>query len=891
MKKTSFSVVMLGLLVIANLFFWAYMNRPDKVQPWVGPMTGVSFNPMRAEDDPEKGLFPSVAEINEDLSLLAGKVHAVRTYSVLNGLEQVPGLAAQHKLNATIGAWISSDPVASQKEVDTLINISRGEHDNIVRTLVGNESIMRKEVTVEELTTYLRQVRKRTWRPVSTSETWDIWMAHPELVNEVDFIATHILPYWEGIPIEEALDYVFDRYHALQQAFPNKLIVITEVGWPSDGQPIRRAEASKANQVKFLRDFLNRAKSEGVTYYLVEAFDQPWKQTKEGSSGAYWGIFNADRQAKFEMHGDVFEMPDWQDWALVAAILSMILMTLFLFSRVRMKLSGKVFFGIMANLSSSTIAWTISIGASQYQTDISLILWGVLLVMQALAILVLLVETLEISEVLWNCKGARSFKGLSVPSDFNYPKVSLHVPIHNEPPEMVKQTLFALAKLDYPNLEVLVIDNNTKDNAVWQPIEAECKRLGVMFQFFHLENWPGFKAGAINYALEQAAKDAEIIAVIDSDYIVDPDWLKSLVPYFAKQDVGFVQAPQDYRDWQENRFKAFCHWEYAGFFQIGMVQRNESNAIIQHGTMTLVRKSALEYVGNWGEWCICEDSELGLRLYRAGYDSVYVQDSFGRGVTPDTMSGYMTQRHRWVYGAMQILKRHWQALLLGNNAELTPAQRYYFVAGWLPWFSDALALVFTFASLFLTAQIVYGPVHSELPVNAFILPTIGLFGFKVFRTLWLYHARVSCSKLQTLGAAIAGLALTHTVAKAIWQGLFTSGRPFLRTPKFEKQRPFLAGMVTIREELLLLILLWSAAAFMMSLEQFDNLSGQLWTAVLLVQSMPYFASLFLLLVNVTPNIKFSFLSLTDVAQNRSQTGSAFQREQGSSCIGVTNIDL
>ncbi|SHE22727.1 glycosyltransferase [methanotrophic endosymbiont of Bathymodiolus puteoserpentis (Logatchev)] len=866
MKKTSFSVVMLGLLVIANLFFWAYMNRPDKVQSWVGPMMGVSFNPMRAEDDPEKGLFPSVAEINQDLSLLAGKVHAVRTYSVLNGLEQVPELAAQHKLNTTIGAWISSDPVASQKEVDTLISISRGKHDNIVRTLVGNESIMRKEVSVEELIVYLRQVRKQTWRPVSTSETWDIWIAHPELADEVDFIATHILPYWEGIPIEDALDYVFDRYHALQEAFPNKPIVLTEVGWPSDGQPIRGAKASRANQVKFLRDFLNRAKDEGLIYYVVEAFDQPWKQSMEGSSGAYWGIFNADRQAKFEMHGDVFEMPDWQDWASVAAILSTILMTLFLFSRVRLQLSGKVFFGIMANLSASTIAWTVSIGASQYQTDVSLLLWGVLVVMQALAILVLLVEALEISEVLWNRKGQRSFKALSAPSDFNYPKVSLHVPIHNEPPEMVKQTLFALAKLDYPNLEVLVIDNNTKDNSVWQPVEAECQRLGDKFQFFHLENWPGFKAGAINYALEQASKDAEIIAVIDSDYIVDPDWLKSLVPYFAKKDVGFVQAPQDYRDWQENGFKTFCHWEYAGFFQIGMVQRNESNAIIQHGTMTLVRKSALESVGNWGEWCICEDSELGLRLYRAGYDSVYVKDSFGRGVTPDTLSGYMTQRHRWVYGAMQILKRHWQALLLGNKSELTSAQRYYFVAGWLPWFSDALALLFTFASLFLTAQIVYDPIHSELPVNAFILPTIGLFGFKVFRTLWLYHERVSCSALQTLGAAIAGLALTHTVAKAIWQGLFTSGRPFMRTPKFEKQRPFLAGLVTIKEELVLLILLWSAAAFMISLEQFDNLSGQLWAAVLLVQSMPYFASLLLLLVNVAPNIKLSFLLPNQVPQ-------------------------
>lgn len=843
--------------MIANFFFWAYINRPDKVQSWVGPMMGVAFNPMREHHDPTKGLYPGEAKINEDLSLVAGRVHAVRTYSVQNGLERVPELAAQHNLNVTLGAWISSDPVESQKEVDALISLSRNKHsDNIVRTLVGNESLLRKEVTVDELIAYLKQVRKRSWRPISTSETWDIWLAHPELAEQVDFIAAHILPYWEGIPAEQAVDYVFDRYQALRDAFPNKPIVLTEVGWPSDGQPIRGATASKANQVKFLRDFLNRAKQQKLTYYIVEAFDQPWKQSMEGSSGAYWGIFTADRQAKFQMQGDVFNMPDWQDWAFGAAILSMLLMIIFLFTRVRMKLSGKLFFGIMANLSASTIAWTASIGASQYQTTVSLALWILLLIMQALAILVLLVETLEISEVLWNREGERSFKAVIAPSDFIYPKVSLHVPIHNEPPEMVKQTLAALAKLDYPNLEVLIIDNNTKDPEVWLPVEAECTRLGSTFRFFHLDNWPGYKAGAINYALTQTAKDAEIIAVIDSDYIVNPNWLKGLVPYFAKEDVGFVQAPQDYRDWQENSFKALCHWEYAGFFQIGMVQRNEFNAIIQHGTMTLVRKSALESVGNWGEWCICEDSELGLRLYRAGYDSVYVKDSMGRGVTPDTILGYMIQRHRWVYGAMQILKRHWRALLLGNKSDLTAAQRYYFLAGWLPWFSDALALLFTFASLFLTANIVTDPIHSELPVNAFILPTIGLFGFKLFRTIWLYHVRVGCSTLQTLGAALAGLALTHTVAKAIWQGLFTSGRPFMRTPKFEKTRPFLAGLVTIKEELLLLILLWSAVTYMVSLEHFDNVTGQLWVAVLLVQSTPYAASLLLLLVNVAPNLSF-----------------------------------
>jgi len=861
MIKTTFSLVTLALLVMGNLFFWAYMNRPDSLQSWSGPMMGVTFNPNRAHHNPEKGLHPSKKEIDQDLSLLSEHVHAVRTYSMLNGLEDIPELAAQYALNVTMGAWIGSDPIMSQIEIANLIKVSRQDHQFIVRTLVGNEALTRQDIPVEQLISYLRQVRKETWRPVSTSETWDIWIANPELADEVDYIAAHILPYWEKIPAEDALDYVFDRYQALKDAFPNKEIILTEVGWPSDGQAQGKAEASRANQAKFIRDFLNRAKEENLTYYVVEAFDQPWKHNLEGSVGAYWGLYTADRKLKFPMQNYVFELPTWKKWAWGAAILSMLLMTVFLFSRSKMNLPGKIFFGVIANLSASTIAWTASIGASQYLSSFNIALWGVLLLMQAMAIVVLLVETLEISEVLWNRSNQRDFKALKPPADFKFPKVSLHVPIHNEPPEMVKKTLAAINNLDYPNLEVLVMDNNTVDPEVWQPVEKECERLGSKFRFFHLENWPGYKAGAINHALEQTAKDAEIIGVIDSDYLVDPLWLKGLIPYFEKPEVSFVQAPQDYWDWKESLFKAFCHWEFAGFFQIGMVQRNESNAIIQHGTMTLIRKAALEEVGNWGEWCICEDSELGLRLYRAGYDSVYVKDSFGQGVTPDTLSGYMTQRHRWVYGAMQILKRHWRALLLpGKNPDLTPAQRYYFVAGWLPWFSDALALLFTFASLFLTSQIIFDPAaHSELPINAFILPTIGLFGFKITRTFWLYQARVKCSIWQTFGAAIAGLALTHTVAKAIWQGLFTSSKPFMRTPKFEKQRPFLAGIVTIHQEIIILIMLWSSAAYMLSLEHFNNLNGHLWVAVLLVQSTPYAATFFLMMVNVAPNIGLSFL--------------------------------
>ena len=854
MKKLV-TVIALALLVFINFSIWSYVNNPLQLQPWTKTTMGVTFDPMRKQDTPQSNTYPSEADIDSDLSLLANKVHAVRTYSVLKGLDKVPELAAKHDLNVTVGAWIDDNLEKNRQEIETLINLNRQNNSNIVRVMVGNEVMLRKNVSEDALIEYIREVKRNTWRPVSTSETWDMWVAHPKLVDEVDFIGVHILPYWEGIAAEDAVDYVFDRYHEMQKTFPNKPIIITEVGWPSDGQPFKHATASVSNQAKFLREFLNRADTEKVTYYIVEAFDQPWKMSLEGSAGAYWGIFNADRQAKYPMDSDVIAMPNWEHWAVGAAVFSVVLMVLFLFTRRSLKLPGLLFFGLIANLAASTIFWSVSIGAQQYQTNISMVFWAILILMQVMAAVILLIESLEIAEVVWHRNTARTFQPLKPSPDFKYPKVSLHLPIHNEPPDMVRMTLEALNKVDYPNLEVLVMDNNTKDPAVWEPVKADCERLGPKFRFFHLENWPGFKAGAINHALEQTAPDAEIIAVIDSDYILSPDWLNCMVPYFDNENVGFIQSPQDYRDRDQSAFKSFCYWEYAGFFNIGMVQRNEYNAIIQHGTMTMIRKSALLEVGNWSEWCICEDSELGLRLYEAGYDSVYVKDSFGKGVMPDTMSGYMTQRYRWVYGAMQIIKAHWRSFLPSKKPKLTPAQKYYFIAGWLPWFSDALALVFTITSLILTGVILYDPIHSELPANAFLLPTVGIFSFKIIRGLWLYQARVPCSVWQSLGASLSGLSLTHTVAKGTMQGLFTSGKPFMRTPKFEQHSALFVGLFTIRQELSLLILLSVAIGMMASLEHFDNLSGRLWIAILSVQAVPYVAALLTVLISIAPDYK------------------------------------
>ena len=231
-----------------------------------------------------------------------------------------------------------------------------------------------------------------------------------------------------------------------------------------------------------------------------------------------------------------------------------------------------------------------------------------------------------------------------------------------------------------------------------------------------------------------------------------------------------MQAPQDHRDWTGDRFKEMLNWEYAGFFDIGMCLRNEYDAIIQHGTMTLVRRDLMEELGGWATWCITEDTELGLRLMEKGYGAMYSRERFGHGLTPDHFAGYKKQRFRWAYGAMQIMKAH-AGKMLGNSTRLTFWQKYHFVAGWTPWFADALNLIFTWAGLAWVLAVVVPPYFGIKPVGLppaeFILPTIGIFVFKLAYSFGLYADRVRCSFRQSIGASLAGLALTYTVGRAV----------------------------------------------------------------------------------------------------------------------------
>ncbi|WP_263264094.1 glycosyltransferase [Pseudomonas sp. RIT-PI-S] len=845
---------LMTVVAIAALFIgcWALINRPVGAPNWPDRIAGFSYSPFRLGQNPQAGRYPSEEEIRQDLEQLSQYTESLRTYSVAGSQAAIPRLAEDAGLQVTLGIWIGNDLARNEQEISTGIDLAN-RYRSVVRVVVGNEALFRQEVTSEQLMGYLDRVRAAVKVPVTTSEQWHIWTHHPDLARHVDLIAAHILPYWEFVKMEDAGQFVLDRARELRQQFPKKQLLLSEVGWPSNGRMRGGADATQADQAVYLRKLVNTLNRRGYDYFVIEAYDQPWKAGDEGAVGAYWGVFNAARQPKFNFTGPVVAIPQWRLLATASAVLALVALALLLIDGSSLRQRGRAFLTFIAFLCGSVLVWIAYDYSQQYSTWFSLTVGGLLALGVLGVAIVLLTEAHELAEAVWTRKRRRQFA--PVLDDQAYrPKVSVHVPCYNEPPAMVIATLDALAAQDYPDYEVLVIDNNTRDPAVWEPVQAHCATLGPRFRFFHVAPLDGFKGGALNYLLGFTAADAEVVAVIDSDYCVDPAWLKHMVPHFAEPRIAIVQSPQDYRDDADSLFKRLCHSEYRGFFHIGMITRNDRDAIIQHGTMTLIRRSVLERLG-WAKWCICEDAELGLRVFEEGLSAAYHPHSYGKGLMPDTFSDFKKQRLRWAYGAVQILKRHARALLLGSDGQLTRGQRYHFVAGWLPWIADGMNIFFTFGALLWSGAMIIVPNRVEPPLLVFAIPPLALFVFKVGKMLFVYRRAMGLSLGRALSAAIAGLALSHTIGKAVLYGLFTQSMPFMRTPKLADALGLLKALGEAREELYVLLLLWGAALGICLTQGLPNSDARWWLVMLLVQSLPYLAAVAMALLSAAPRLR------------------------------------
>ncbi|MDI1345325.1 MAG: glycosyltransferase, partial [Pseudolabrys sp.] len=660
--RTVAAVVAFVVCVHAGL--WALARDQINAPNFDGQLASVSYAPFEGNVNPDEGGKAEAERIRSDLKLLAPLTRAVRTYSSTAGVELVPGIAAEFGLRATIGAWIDKDKARNEREMRSVIELSK-RHSNVNGIFVGNETIYRGEQKVSDLITMIQRVKRSVTVPVTTGEIWNVWIEHPELVSAVDYIAAHILPYWEGFSETQAVDQAIIIYDKLRRAYPGKRIVIAEFGWPSAGYNLKSANPGRIEQAVALRDFVTRAEAYGIDYNIVEAIDQPWK-IFEGGVGPYGGLFDAARQPKFSWTGPIGNPDHWKLAGI--ALLVSVLLSLPILSASAVTVWQIVLLSTAANAVGAWSAALFAYWNGHYFVPGAAFALGLGTLLLIPLIVIALARIEEMAAIAFGRKPLRILPHAPpLAPDFAAPKVSIHIPAYREPPEMLKHTLDAIARLDYPNFECVLVVNNTPDPAMWMPIEEHCRTLGERFKFVLANNLEGFKAGALRLATVHTAADAEVIGIIDADYVVTSDWLKDLVPLFSDPEVGLVQAPQDHRDGDRSVMHHAMNGEYAGFFDIGMVQRNEVNAIVVHGTMCLVRRSAIEAAGGWSSDTICEDTDLGLTLLELGYHAHYTNKRYGHGLLPDTFNAYKKQRDRWAYGGLQILKKHWRRFLPGAS--------------------------------------------------------------------------------------------------------------------------------------------------------------------------------------------------------------------------------
>ena len=773
------AVVAVLLFVAAiHAAMWGILREKQQAPDFKGILQSVSYAPFEGTAHPDVDNIPSAEKIRADLKTLAPLTRAIRLYSSTGGVELVPPVANEVGLKVTVGAWIDKNTDRNEREMQSAIELAK-RNGNVNGIVVGNETIYRGEQKIEDLIKLIQRVKGSVNVPVTTGEIWNIWLEHPELASSVDFIAAHILPYWEGFSDKQAVDQALIIYQKLRDAFPGKRIVIAEFGWLSAGYNLKNADPGPFEQAVTLRNFVSRAEAIGMEYNIVEAIDQPWKYF-EGGVGPYWGILNAAREPKFAWSGPVVDEAYWK--LATIALLVGVLMSLPILRLTDATVLQSLMLSAAANGVGAWVATVFAYWTGHYFVFGSAFALMLGLILLVPLVLIAMARIEEIAAVAFGRNPRRLLvKGAAVAGGDVFPKVSIHVPAYFEPPEMLKQTLDAVSRLDYPNFECVVIINNTPDPEFWQPIQDHCRALGERFKFINAEKVEGFKAGALRIAMARTAADAEIIGIIDADYVVQPDWLKDLVPVFADPRVGLVQAPQDHRDGDRSLMHYVMNGEYAGFFDIGMVQRNEANAIIVHGTMCLIRRAAMEMAGGWAGDTICEDTDLGLAIIEHGWLTHYANHRYGHGLLPDTYEAFKKQRHRWAYGGFQIVKKHWRRFLPGAS-RLSPDQRREFALGWLNWLgAESLGVLVAILNLIWVPIVAFADI--AIPDKILTLPIIAAFVVSLVHFVVLYRLRVPVKIGQLLGAMITAMSVQWTVSRAVANGLITDHLAFARTSK------------------------------------------------------------------------------------------------------------
>ena len=324
------AIASFALTALAIIAAWWWLGAPvelPKFDAGAGKLYCLSYAPFRGGQNPlVEGTRVDARQIDEDLALLAKYTNCIRTYSVDDGRDDVLKSARRYGLKVLHGIWVSHDVDKTRQQVETTIALAKAYPDVIKAVVVGNEVLLRGEMSAASLSAIIRDVKAAVAMPVTYADVWEFWLRYPDVQNAVDFVTVHILPYWEDFPIpaSRAAEHVADIRGWVAAAFPGKEIVVGEFGWPSEGRMREAARPSPSNQALALTETLALAAREHFQLNVIEAFDQPWKRALEGTVGGYWGIIDrATGAPKFNFAGGgVSDHPNWPIQALTGIILA-----------------------------------------------------------------------------------------------------------------------------------------------------------------------------------------------------------------------------------------------------------------------------------------------------------------------------------------------------------------------------------------------------------------------------------------------------------------------------------------------------------------------------------------------------------------------------------------
>ncbi|MDO5056971.1 MAG: hypothetical protein Q4E06_06530 [Lautropia sp.] len=298
------------------LGWWFGLGRPQPMAEAASDkLQCVSYAPFRKPGESPMHAQASVSEarLREDLKILSARSQCVRTYSVIQGMDKVPEVARSLGMKVLMGVWLGRERDKNEIEVREAIRLANAHPDTVRGVVVGNEVLLRRELSPKVLAEYIDRVRTNVPVPVTYADVWEFWSVNTELARHVSFVTVHILPYWEDHPvgIHDAISHITSTAEAMRKLFDGKDVLIGETGWPSAGRQRDAAVASRVNEARFMREFSVAAAEHQLDYNFIEGFDQPWKRGQEGAMGGNWGVFDSNGLPKFPASGPVAEDPGW----------------------------------------------------------------------------------------------------------------------------------------------------------------------------------------------------------------------------------------------------------------------------------------------------------------------------------------------------------------------------------------------------------------------------------------------------------------------------------------------------------------------------------------------------------------------------------------------------